>query len=124
MTLHCEKCGSELRVGDYPFCPHGRSAVASHGDDIPGGMWVENGFKEPVKVYSHSEHERKLAETGHMLAPRWVPNDKVLTNWAAAVDAKTMDNARVLLSRKSKARDDVPAAPPTLIAALKDRLYR
>lgn len=123
--MTCEKCGAELRVGTYPFCPHGTFRGASHGDDIPGGMWVENGFKEPVKVYSHSEHERKLAETGHMLAPHWVPNDKHLTKWDAAIDPKTLENVKVLLSRQGKAqKEDVPAAPPALIQALKDRLYR
>jgi hypothetical protein len=121
----CENCGQLLVVGSFPFCPHGRSSVASHSDDIPGGMWVENGFSEPIKVYSHSEHRRRLDENGNMLAPRWVENDRHLINWAAGMDAKTLENARELVSRKQKAyKDDVPAAPPALIQALKDQLYR
>jgi len=87
-------------------------------------MWVENGFKRPIKVYSHSEHTRKLDETGHMLAPHWVPNDKHLINWAAGIDAQTLANARALVSRKQTPSGTGEGAPPALIQALKDRLYR
>lgn len=124
----CERCGrseshGEHGVGLCPFQPRKAHAVAP--DDVPGGFFAENGFSTPQKFYSKSEHIKALEANGNMLAPRWVPNDKVLTNWAAACDPKTMDNARVLLSRKSKAsKDDVPAAPPALIRELKDRLYR
>lgn len=121
----CENCGQILVVGSYPFCPHGRAGLAAHPDDVPGGFWAENGFSEPRKFYSKKEHLKALDENGNMLAPRWVPNDRHLTKWDAAIDAKTLENVTELLSRKQKAyKDDVPSAPPALIQALKDRLYR
>ena len=125
MTEICEKCGAAVQIGDYPFCPHGRFRGAAHPDDVPGGFWAENGFSEPQKFYSKKAHLEALDANGNMLAPRYVENDKVLTNWAAAIDPKTLENVTALLSRKQKAfKDDVPAAPPALIQALKDQLYR
>ena len=60
----CDTCGAVLQVGDWFACPHGRGTSAVQQDEIPGGMVVENGFDEPIKVYSHSEHRRVLAERG------------------------------------------------------------
>jgi hypothetical protein len=125
MTDTCEKCGAEIRVGDFPFCPHGRASLAVEQDSIIGGQWFENGFSEPRFFESKKAHLEALDAEGNMLAPRYVENDKVLTNWAAAIDPKTLENVTVLLSRKQRAyKDDVPAAPPRLIAALKDQFYR
>jgi len=120
----CEKCGALLSVADWPWCPHGKTGFAAHPDDIPGGQWQENGLPEPRKFYSKSERDRVLAEHGNMIAPRWVPNDKHLINWAAGIDAKTLENAAVLMTRRSSKPDPVPSAPPQLIQALKDALYR
>jgi hypothetical protein len=125
MTARCEKCNAELRVSDWPWCPHGRSAIAAHPDDVPGGFVVENGFSTPQKFYSKKAHIEALEANGNMLAPRWVENDRHLTKWDAAIDPKTLENVTVLLSRKQKAyKDDVPSAPPKLIEALKDQFYR
>jgi hypothetical protein len=121
----CEKCGERLSLGSFPFCPHGKAALGVEQDTIEGGQWFENGFSEPRIFYSKKEHLKALDENGNMLAPRWVENDRHLINWAAGMDAKTLENARELVSRKQKAfKDDVPAAPPALIQALKDQLYR
>ncbi len=95
----CEKCGSPLAVADWPFCPHGQSASAVHQDEIPGGMWIENGFPEPVKVFSHSEHRRLLAERGLEIAAKWSgPSDRHLKRWDIPC-ATTLANAKALLSR-------------------------
>lgn len=84
----CEKCGVDVRVSDWPFCPHGQGANAVAPDDIPGGQWFDNGFSEPRKFYSHSAHRAALAAEGLEIRAKWAgPNDKHLTNWAAgAVD--------------------------------------
>lgn len=95
--MTCDRCNTEIRVGDFPFCPHGpTSNVAVIGDDIPGGMVVENGFEAPIRVYSHSEHRRLLAEQGLEIRAKWAgPNDKHLSRWVS-VD---LDAATALVSR-------------------------
>ena len=100
--MTCDTCGAEIRVGDFPFCPHGQSGAAIVRDEIPGGMVVENGFPEPITVYSHSEHRRLLAERGLEIRAKYAgEHDKHLTNWAAGtVD---LEGAAALASRTSKA---------------------
>jgi hypothetical protein len=39
-------------------------------DDVPGGFVVENGFTNPRKFYSKSEHRKALAENGCRIADR------------------------------------------------------
>lgn len=98
----CEKCHQTIRVGDFPFCSpggHGRSTAAVHQDEIPGGMVVENGFPEPIRVYSHSEHRRLLAERGLEIRAKWSgPSDKHLRRWDIPC-ATTLANATALLTR-------------------------
>lgn len=102
----CEECGHELTVGSWPYCPHG--APGKFGvvpDEVPGGFWAENGFAERRKFYSHSEHERALAREGCEIRAKWAgPQDRIMTNWAAATDAQTLANAAVLVGRGAEAR--------------------
>lgn len=86
--MTCDKCGFELHVGDYPFCPHARGSQSVIGDEWPGGKTFENGFESPQTFYSRSEHEAALAARGLEIRAKWAgPADKHLTNWAAgAVD--------------------------------------
>lgn len=117
----CEDCGQLLVVGEWPFCPHGFGVNVVRPDDIPGGQWQENGLPEPRIFYSKKERERALAETGHMICD-WNrgDHDKVCPRW----DAVDLESAEALVRRHQRAyKDDVPAAPPALIKALKDRLY-
>ena len=108
MPNACKKCGVEFQIGDWPFCPHGRSATSVVADDIPGGMVVENGFPEPIRVFSHSEHRRLLAARGLEIGAKWAgPHDKIMTRWDAP-SAATLESAAILLSRK---KSD-PFAPP------------
>ena len=125
--MTCERCYQPLDIGAHGIgqCP--MQPRRSHGiapDDIPGGMWVENGFKDPIKVYSHSEHERKLAENGCEIRAKWAgPGDKHLKRWDVPSE-KTLRDAAILLSRGGKAqKDDVPPAPEALVRELRDRLY-
>ncbi len=32
-TVTCDRCGAEIAIGDFPFCPHGRSNL--YIDDFP-----------------------------------------------------------------------------------------
>lgn len=111
----CESCGNEIAVGAWPFCPHGRGAFTNIPDDVPGGFTVENGFDAPRTFYSHSAHERALAERGLEIRAKWAgPQDQHLTNWAAGtVD---LEAAAALVSRTSKAtRKDWPDYEPVPI---------
>ena len=62
--MTCEHCGRKMAIGDFPFCPHGRSHLHVIGDDIPGGMVLENLGPHPVRVYSHSERKMLMEKAG------------------------------------------------------------
>lgn len=58
----CEKCGHEMEVGDYPYCPHGsvrRSArqasgfpfTTTHFDGKPVEVTSEGHLRELCKIY-------------------------------------------------------------------------
>ena len=97
----CDTCGAALSVSEWPFCPHGRGTSAVQQDEIPGGLWVENGFPQPIKVYSHSEHRRLLAERGLEIRAKWAgEHDKHLTRW----DTVDLEGAAVLVTRGVQAR--------------------
>lgn len=55
----CDRCGIELCIGDFPFCPHGKGNSNIIVDDIPGGYEVRHGLCNPDgtprKYYSKSE---------------------------------------------------------------------
>lgn len=112
MPETCPKCGTELRVGDWPLCggkhAHGRANLSTHPDDVPGGFWAENGFPKPRWFPSHSAHEHALAAAGkEIVAKNAGPLDKICSRWDIP-DATTLANAKTLLSRK---KFD-PFAPP------------
>jgi hypothetical protein len=62
-TTTCEKCGTELQVGDYPFCPHGRGAGGAIGDEcdvvINHGLCHEDGSSRRFRSKSEIQAEAK-----------------------------------------------------------------
>lgn len=56
----CDRCGEELQVGSWPFCPHGTSHLHVIQDSVPGGLWVENFGPKPMRFDSHSEKRRYM----------------------------------------------------------------
>lgn len=66
MTATCERCGHELQVGEWPFCPHGWpiQGLTVIPDDIPGGVTVENLGPTPVTFYTRSAHRAYLQAHG------------------------------------------------------------
>lgn len=119
----CPTCGAVLEVGAWPFCrgtadshAPGRPAVVA--DEVPGGFWQENGFREPRKFYSKSERDRALAEKGLEIRVRHVPvpgSDRSphTVDWSkGSMDAQTLENARVLLSRGRRVSDPRPEDDP------------
>ena len=89
-----------MAVGAWPWCPHGAGTNAITRDEIPGGQFFENGWAEPKKFYSHSEHRAALAAEGLEIRAKWVPGDKHLTRW----DTVDLDAAKTLLERGPQAR--------------------
>lgn len=73
----CDKCGAELVIGDFPFCPHGRGANGVIPDDIPGGVLMEHGIcnsdGSPRRYYSKSEMAREAKARGLMPFVRHTP---------------------------------------------------
>jgi hypothetical protein len=97
----CDECGVEIQIGDFPFCPHGRSQLSVVPDDVPGGFIVENGFDQPTRFDSHSAHEQALAQRGlEIRAKNAGPDDRICPRW----DAVDLDGARALVSRGVEAR--------------------
>lgn len=100
METICTACGETLRPGDWPWCPHGATAFAAHSDDIPGGQVIETIAHEPMTFYS--KKAIVAAADAHGLRP----TDR-FPSWRGVIDAKTLDNARVLLSRGSQTTETV-----------------
>jgi hypothetical protein len=98
--MTCDKCGAIVQIGQFPFCPHEVAHVAAHGDDIPGGQVIETICHEPLTFYS--KKAIVAAADAHGLRP----TDR-FPSWRGVIDAKTLDNARVLLSRGSKTVDEM-----------------
>lgn len=67
MTDTCEKCGKEIQVGEFPFCPHGFSSrpFAVIDDTITGGArFFENLGPEPVYIETKSQLRAELKARG------------------------------------------------------------
>lgn len=103
--MTCDRCFKPIDVGAHGegVCPYERRShvTAVHGDDIPGGLWVENGFPHPIKVYSHSEHRAKLAANGYEHRVKNAgPDDKHVMRW----DTVDLEGAAALVTRGVQAR--------------------
>ena len=75
-------------------------------------MVIENLADHPITVYSWSERRRQMQLHGVEEFIRHVPGDHHVKSWAMT-DAQTLENARILVSRSSRAgsSDDVEQYP-------------
>ena len=114
MTIECDLCGKELKVGDWPMCPHGKSGGFTNvPDDVPGGFVVENGFDKPTRFYSHSSHREALAARGMELRVKHAgEHEKHLTRW----DSVDLDGAKMLVSRGTKSPKPIEERIPITTA--------
>lgn len=73
-TTTCEKCGVIITPGMWPFCPHpvAESAMII-GDEIPGGMVVENYGPHPIRFDSYSAMARYREAHGLQLLEKFCP---------------------------------------------------
>jgi hypothetical protein len=102
--MTCEKCLAVLTVGDWPWCPHERAGSAVIGDEIDVVL-ENNGTPEPIRFRSREAMQKHL--DAHHLAPlvRHVPlpgtdRSPHTVDWSRGIDPVTLENARVLLTRR------------------------
>lgn len=123
---HCADCGTtrldcwEPVTCDAPLCylcltPMDRvfTGKASNviGDECE--ITQENGFRHPRRFTSKIERRRALKEAGlQEVVKNAGPDDKHCRPWVA-MDAHTLENARILVSRNGTARATT-AAPEKL----------
>lgn len=65
---NCDKCGVELHLGQFPFCPHPMGANSAIGDDLPGGVLIEHGIcnddGSPKRYYTKSSMTKAAKAKG------------------------------------------------------------
>lgn len=77
----CDRCGAELKVGDYPFCSetrdHSPATTNVITDDIPGGIDIRHGLcwpdGTPRRFYSKSDIAKAAKEKGLINRVEHVP---------------------------------------------------
>lgn len=123
--MTCEKCGSELAVGDWPFCPHGDVHWAVHGDECD--YVDENLGPEPIRIRSWSERRRLMKQQGLVDAPWYGPQSNT-TRWDNCADEYTLRTKGELLLRAMKnpqpADDDAQMASFDTHTMSKEELKR
>lgn len=117
----CEKCQQPLNVGDFPFCPHGRTVANVIGDDIPGGVWIENLGDQPMQFFSKKAIAEEADRRGLRMTDKWAgPGDRHLSNWAAGIDAQTLANVTELLTRRERRAAETTAKCETLQTSVRE----
>lgn len=123
----CEKCGAELRMGEWAFCPHGRGTYGAQSDDWPGGKTFENLGPQEITLYSRSELRRELKARGLEECVRHVPvpgSDRSphTVSWTA-VD---LEAGRILAERQAHTKASAPEYRPNPenVAAIKEAYER
>ena len=116
-------------MGDFPQCPHARVGGDPYKaeyfqDEIPGGMVLEHGFAEPIRVNSWSEMEALYAKNDLKLLEKHCPTPGTDTDPSGVQDyrkyrdAKTLANGAALILRQAKA-DEVNGVPFDIDAVFK-----
>lgn len=79
----CDKCGAELHIGMFPFCPHGRPNVAIVDDSVDG-HWCETLGHEDVWITSKTQLRNEAAARGLENVVRhddsWYAKQRKMTN--------------------------------------------
>jgi hypothetical protein len=60
--VKCDKCGDELEVGSWPWCPHGK--VRFFGDDPIEPYWDEHLTKDGVYITSRAQRRKIMDQRG------------------------------------------------------------
>ncbi len=129
---HCLACGwaDEVIVppGVQPPCPTcggetervWQGTMSVIGDEIPGGVLIENLGPEPIRFDSKRAIVQAAAARGLEPMVRHVPGSKHTTSWDVP-SATTLAQGAVLAARQetttvSAPHDDTPAATKALVA--------
>jgi hypothetical protein len=107
----CDACGVVLRIGDYPFCPHGHGSTAVEAVTWPGGRVFENLGHEPVRCDSPADLRRELDARGLEPMVRHVAGDQHTRSWAT-MDPYTLAQGRILAERQATSRTRGGEEPP------------
>ena len=115
----CGKCQHVFHSGEWPFCPHpmrdGAAMIAR--DEIPGGFVQEHFGVQPETFYSWSAMRKRADALGLQPFVRQLETIRE----SDYIDAQTLENARILVSRGSRAIPDAdPARLETVQTAVKD----
>jgi len=118
--MTCPKCSAELRIGDYPFCPHGHGSNGIEDATWPGGITFENLGHDPVTLYSPAELKREMKARNLEPMIRHTPGDQHTRSWAT-MDAQTLENGRILAERQahSTVKHHDPGPNPHTVAEVK-----
>lgn len=100
--MMCEKCGQTLTIGEFPFCPHGLATPQIISDEYAGGFVQEHFGHEPETFYSKKAMYQRADELNLRSAS---PGE--LKRGHRPITSKTLDDARVLLSRGSQTTETV-----------------
>ena len=60
MVTHCDKCGAEIRVGEWPWCPHGAPTFIDDSLDYVDEMIAD----EPIHFTSRLQRRRFMDKQG------------------------------------------------------------
>jgi hypothetical protein len=106
----CEKCGTVITIGSFPFCPHGpANGVRLPDVTWPGGKTFENLAHEPQTFHSPAEFKRYLKANGIEQRVRHVPlqggdTSPHTTRWGA-IDLTDYADPAIILARQQAMAD-------------------
>jgi hypothetical protein len=115
MSVTCQKCGVQLQISDYPFCPHGSGTTRVSGDECD---YIDHNLgPEPIHIRSWSQRRALMAARGLQDYQYDVPvpdgmqdNKQRPSRWGAyrRVDADQMAwlAARLATGKADKAPDE------------------
>lgn len=106
----CGKCGLLLQGDQWPFCPHpSAGSPMIIGDEIPGGIVVENYGPHPIRFDSYSAMETYRKANGLQLKEKFCPmpgtdiDPQGIPNPAGYMDPQTLENGKILMLRQQGA---------------------
>lgn len=103
----CGRCKLLILEGQWPFCPHPQTSHSPMiiGDEIPGGIIVENYGPHPMRFDSHSAMQKYRDIHGLRLLDKFCPmpgtdiDPQGIPNPAGYMDKQTLANATELICR-------------------------
>lgn len=81
----CPTCGTDVQIGDWPFCKGGHVKASPHiqDDTLPGGArWMHNLGDHPVWVETKTQYQKELASRGLMQKEQVTYNRDDRSPWA------------------------------------------